>query len=331
MKILLTGATGFVGRNLLLRLLREEKVARVIAAVRNPLKLRGQLKHEGFAEIPAKLDILRAEAPEWEWDSREITHAIHSAGLISAARRDDYFRTNSHGTLRLLERLPPHLPTVILSSQAAAGPTPDGKPARAETDPAAPCTWYGESKWEMETRVLAQFPDRPILFLRPPMVLGPRDTATLPLFRLARSPLRVKPGFAAKAFSWIGVGDLCAAIQQALAGPFPSRAYFVASEGVVSDAQLIEAAGRAIRRRGIILPVPIPLLQGAAAVIGRHPGWSEKIPNLTPDRVRDLLANRWVVDGSAFTRDFSWKPADQLAATLQTTAEWYRAQGLLAF
>jgi len=329
MKILLTGATGFVGRNLLLDLLGDEAVEQVVAAVRNPLKLRRQLKGEGVLEIPEKLRILQAEAPDWEWDELGLTHAIHSAGLISAPDRDTYFRINVTGTLRLLERLPADLPTIILSSQAAVGPTPSGQSERHEADPATPCTWYGESKWEMETRVREQFPNRPILFLRPPMVLGPRDTATLPLFRLARSPLRVKPGIAEKAFSWVGVRDLCSAIRRALLGPFDGQPYFVTSTGVISDRQLIETAGKVLGRRGVILPVPIPLLQTAAAVIGRYPGLAEKIPNLTPDRVRDLLADRWVVDGAAFCRDFKWTPQDDFAETLRLTAEWYQFENLL--
>lgn len=326
MKILLTGATGFVGRNLLLVLLGDESVEQVVALVRNPLKLRGQLKAEGVAEIPAKLTIRQTEAPEWAWPSSELTHAIHSAGLISASDRETYFRINVHGTMRLLEKLPAALPVVVLSSQAAVGPTPLGQLARGEGDPATPCTWYGESKWEMETRVRQQFADRSILFLRPPMVLGPRDSATLPLFRLARSPLRVKPGVAEKSFSWVGVRDLCSAIRRVLPGPFNGQSYFVTSSGVISDRQLIETAGRVLRRRGVILPIPIPVLQTVAAVIGRYPRLAEKIPNLTPDRVRDLLADRWVVDGSAFGRDFNWQPVDELSATLQATAEWYQSE-----
>lgn len=161
------------------------------------------------------------------------------------------------------------------------------------------------------------------------MVLGPRDAATLPLFQLARSPIRIKPGFAKKTFSWIDVDDLCAAIEQVLRSAIRPRTYFVASANEISDIELIQTAGKILDRRGSIIPLPLPLLRVVATVIGRSPYLTKRIPNLTPDRVRDLLADRWVLDATAFQRDFSWQATRDFAETLQTTADWYRRRRLL--
>ena len=61
MRILVTGGTGFIGRTLILRALRDERIGEVIAPVRSEDKLRTQLAREGVRSA-AKLTILEAES-----------------------------------------------------------------------------------------------------------------------------------------------------------------------------------------------------------------------------------------------------------------------------
>ena len=63
MKLLMTGATGFVGRNLLLELLRKQIYETIYLPVRSEAKLKDQLKAEGFDSLPAELYLLPMEAP----------------------------------------------------------------------------------------------------------------------------------------------------------------------------------------------------------------------------------------------------------------------------
>jgi nucleoside-diphosphate-sugar epimerase len=65
-------------------------------------------------------------------------------------------------------------------------------------DADAPITLYGESKLALERAIRANNADLPLTILRPPMVLGARDNATLPLFKMASGFLRVKPGLRKK-------------------------------------------------------------------------------------------------------------------------------------
>ena len=206
---------------------------------------------------------------------------------------------------------------------------PDGKAARSEEDPDAPITWYGESKLAMERAIRDEFPNRPISILRPPMILGPRDTATLPLFRMARAALRIKPGLRAKSYSFIAVEDLVAAIFLALESePFPEPSY-VASAHSMTDWQLIAAAAAACHTKGVTVPVPHLVVRMLSAFVDTIPRLRAKAPSLTRDRAREIWPDRWVVDGSKFARLTGWRASTSLSEALQAAQSYYVREGKL--
>jgi nucleoside-diphosphate-sugar epimerase len=321
MRLFLTGATGFVGLNLLLEALRSGRYAEIVAAVRDPNKLRRQLAAEGIADTPQ----LRIAA----WNDpppADIDHAVHCAGVLFARDRDAYFRVNVDDTLRLLGALPASTRIVALSSQAAAGPTPQGRDMRTASDPDTPITWYGESKLEMEKKLRAARPDA--LILRPPMILGPRDRATLPIFRMAAGPLRIKPGFATKSYSWISVHDLVRGILDSL-GSTAATPLAACAPNPITDYELIETAARVMGRRGKTLALPHFLIRGLCAFVDAIPALRDAMPSLTRDRAREIFADRWVIDGSEFRARFAPGPFATLHDTLAGTAAWYARAGLL--
>ena len=244
MSLLLTGATGFLGRNILLRALSDGR--EVLTAVRNHDKLWQQLRFE--EKDPQQIQLLSALPNRWPTISPR--HAILGGGVLFERNRRDYFSTNVDWTLATLRALPPDCRTVVISSQSAGGPTPDGKAARSEEDPDAPITWYGESKLAMERAISDEFPDRPITILRPPMILGPRDTATLPLFRMARGALRIKPGLRKKSYSFIAVEDLVTAIFLALERTSFPKVSYVASPHTIDRLAIDRSGGSGLSHQG---------------------------------------------------------------------------------
>ena len=107
----------------------------------------------------------------------------------------------------------------------------------------SPGTGNPNSPWSAPS--VDEFPNRPITILRPPMILGPRDRATLPLFRMARGAIRIKPGFRTKSYSFIAVEDLVAAIFLALESEPLAQSCYVASAQSMTDWQLIASAAAA--------------------------------------------------------------------------------------
>ena len=320
--LLVTGATGFVGRNLLIRAARER--APILAPVRNREKLLRCIEEDG---IP-RGSVTPLPAEPAEWDATSPSHAVLGAGVLFARSRAEYFATNVDWTLRVLRALPPECRAVVLSSQSAGGPTPDGCAERSEQDPDSPVTWYGESKLELERVIAREFPGRPITILRPPMILGARDSATLPLFKMARGPVRTKPGLKRKEFSFLAVEDVVAAIYAAFElnerGPF-----YIGSDRPISDFELLSSAARAAGGKGVTLPVPLTVVRLLAAFVDAIPSLREATPSLTRDRAREIWPDRWVVDSSAFRRLSGWRPTLSLDEALLSACRYFQAQGQL--
>lgn len=335
MKLLLTGSTGFVGRNLLLELLKRKTYETIYLPIRNESKFREQLKSEGISEFPRELNILRMEAPFWDFSQiKEIEHVVHSAGVLSGNSLEDYSKTNTEGTLRLMRTLSRPQRMVILSSQAASGPCGDNQVCKTEEDQDSPITWYGASKLEMENQVRKEFSDREYVFLRPPMILGPRDTATLPLFKMAGGFVQVKPGFKTKEYSFVAVNDLVQAILRVLESStdlrnLRQRKFFVASDQTITDTELITTATAVMNRSSRLVKIPQPVIWGLSQVVGNIPALSKAIPNLSKDRAREIWPDKWVVSAKNFEMTFGWEAKISLKTSLKETFDWYKKFGQL--
>ncbi len=327
MKLLLTGSTGFVGRNLLLRLLQESFFSDILLPVRSKEKLLSQLAKEGIEKLPNRVRLCTVKNNIWNLAGSPAPDlVIHCAGLTFSRQRADYFKTHVEGTLQLFEQLPNETRLIVLSSLSAAGPTPPSYAARNYDHVDKPVSWYGESKLAMEQKLYHRYADR-LLIIRPPIILGPRDAATIPLFQMARSPLRIKPGLKPKEYSWIEVGDLCDALLIAATRDWkePSaQPYFIAHSQIITDLELIQTAAEVLQKRGVTLPVPHFLLQSISLVADRIPALQQPFQSLGRDRIKEILPQRWVTDGTRFQHHFGWQAQKTLREALEETARWLK-------
>lgn len=329
MRLLVTGATGFIGRTLVLRALADPAVVEVVAPVRSPDKLRSQLAREGAGGL-SKLTILEAEAPHWDFRRiGSVDRVVHCAGVLFGRTRQEYFRVNVDGTLRLLDSLPGKPAAVVLSSQSAGGPTPAREDAKKLDHPDRPISWYGESKLQMERAVREAGHDR-VRFLRAPMVLGPGDQATLPLFRMVRGKFWTKPGRDLKHFSWISSDDLAGAIDAWFeCGADHLGVAHATSPGTITDADLMLTAGKVSGRQGKLVSIPQILLKPVAFASKFIPAIGKSVPSLTADRAREIWPNRWVIDPEPFHQATGWRGRATLEDTLARTLGWFQRERLV--
>lgn len=325
-RLLITGSTGFVGRNLLLHALHDPTWSEIILPVRSKEKLCEQLRREGIEDLPAHVHLCSVKDERWSLEEAPSANvAIHCAGLTFSRKRAPYFQTNVEGSIALAKALPNECRLVVLSSQSAAGPTPAGTPARRREHAEAPRSWYGESKLVMEKELL-RLKGSQLLILRPPIIIGPRDQAIVPLFQMACSFLRIKPGLRQKEYSWIDVGDLCRALLIVLKSDWshlPQQRYFITSSHSFTDRALIQTAASLFQARGITLPLPHAIIRLISLIADQIPPLRQPLQSLGRDRVKEIIPQRWIIDGSEFEQAFPWKPQIALEDSLRQAAEWY--------
>ncbi|HVM46658.1 MAG TPA: NAD-dependent epimerase/dehydratase family protein [Candidatus Acidoferrum sp.] len=323
MKVLLTGASGFVGSHILesLRarglptavLLRPTSDRRFIQPHLSAVEVR-----TGAVGDPASL--------QQAMDG--ITHVIHCAGATKVCRNAEFYEVNQGGTRNVvaainaqagrIERL------VHISSLAVAGPATRERPAR-EADPTRPISEYGKSKLAAEVEVKNAC-RAPFVILRPAAVYGPRDTDFLHMFRAVRRHILPTPS-GAQALSLAFVRDVAEAVVTCLAHPgVVGKTYFVSAEEIVT-ARLM-AAEIAARMQVWTLPLPLPaavlwpvcLAQDACSRLTRKPS----ILNL--QKYAELRAPGWVCDARLLEQDTGYRCPTTLGQGVAETLAWYQQQ-----
>ena len=182
MKVMVTGATGFVGSHLVEALCEKDVQVNVFT--------RKTSNDKWIADLPPDRYYGDMSDPESLRDALDgVETVFHLAGVTKAFDEKTYIRVNAEGTKHLLDaclsmQSPPKR-IVIVSSLAAAGPSTRDRPKR-ESDPCRPVSPYGRSK-QMAEEVAAYYTDKlSIVIVRPPAVYGPRDGDFLSSFKLIK-------------------------------------------------------------------------------------------------------------------------------------------------
>ncbi|GII04040.1 NAD-dependent epimerase/dehydratase family protein [Planobispora takensis] len=303
-RFLVTGATGFIGINLVRRI--RTGGDRVTALVRpsSPPERRAELERLGVRCVEGDLETGAGLAAAAAGADR----VIHLAGLVKARTAAAYFRVNATGTRRLVSALAarPDPPRLVVCSSLAAAPT-GGRP---------PVSLYGRSKLAAEAAARHGAARLPVVIVRPPVVYGPGDAEFLPsLLPMARRGVMLKGGLGPRRFSLIHVGDLCTALLAAaergrvVGGDDPAAGVYTVSDGVDYSAEdICRALARALGRRPpLIIPVPGPLVFLAAAgseLAGRVRG---TVPVFSRDKARELRCPAWTCTTGRAAADLGFR------------------------
>jgi nucleoside-diphosphate-sugar epimerase len=323
LKVLLTGASGFVGSHVLDNLCSRR--------IRTAVLLRPGSSTRFIEAHMSSIEVCTgsiSDPPSLRRAMTGVTHIIHCAGATKARRNSEFYEINQAGTRNVVEAanaVPGGLQQLLhVSSLAAAGPSSPGKPRR-EDDPPQPVSAYGKSKLAGELEVQNHC-RAPHVILRPPGVYGPRDGEFLRLFRAVQRHLEPRLS-ARQELSLVFVKDLARCIIGCLDHPgVAGKTYFVASPEVVTARRI--AGEIATQMGGWTLPLPLPVaalwpLCLAQEVMTRLTG---KTSMLSLQKFAELRARGWVCDPALFRRDTGCECATTLAAGVAETLAWYRQQ-----
>lgn len=321
--VLVTGGTGFVGSHLVEALLAKGGV-KVRCLMRDVAQPRW-LEPLPIERVAGTLE--DAAALEKAVDGVEIVY--HVAGLTKAFSREAYFAANADGSVRLAEAVLKSNPKLrrflLVSSLAASGPAREGRPVR-EDDPCRPVSGYGESKSAAEERLRALADRLPLTIVRPPIVIGPRDTDFYQLFRAVSRHIRPHLGWQ-KFLSWVYVKDLADGMIAAANTERPSGAtYFLAAPEGVRAEELGAAIARSLGAWSIPLRVPdtvTAVLAWCAQAGGKLLG---KPGIFNPEKAREIAQKSWVCDVARAREELGFVCATPLERTLGETVEWYRKE-----
>lgn len=309
MHILVTGASGFVGKALCRELISRGHAVR--AAVRQPVP-------PGEAPLDAHQILVPDIAAGFDRNALlgGVDTVVHLAAIAHrAAGEAEIRRTNFDATLKLAESAAGSVRRFVFLSSVKVHGEDSGTEAYSEAAPLHPEDAYGRSKLEAERALtdLAARSGMELVLVRPPLVYGPRVKANfLRLLGWIDSGLPLPLASVHNRRSLIYLGNLVDAIALCTEHPSARGAFLVSDEKAVSTPELVARIARALGRPPRLLPFPPALLRLAGAIAG-HTG-----------EVRRLTGNL-LVDPSRARRVLDWRPPYALDQGLVETARWFRS------
>lgn len=332
MKILITGASGFIGSFLVeqgvaagfdvwagmrlsssKRFLPQSGVRYVELDFSSPEKLRGQLA------------LFKQQHGTWDY-------IIHAAGLTKCLDKKDFFRINKEGTECFVDALDElgmqPRKFVYLSSLSVFGPVRESMPYAPITADDVPCpnTAYGKSKYLAEKYIMenAKFP---YIIMRPTGVYGPREKDYFQMAASIKKHVDFAVGYKPQVITFIYVKDLVKAIYMSIESPVENRCYFV-SEPVGYDSR---AFSDLIQKelgikRVLHIKAPVWLLK----VISQCAEWlshvTKKPSTLNSDKFKIMKQRNWLCDTSPIEKELGFVADYPLDRGVRETIEWYKKE-----
>ncbi|HEY6860319.1 MAG TPA: NAD-dependent epimerase/dehydratase family protein [Pseudolabrys sp.] len=296
-RILVTGASGFIGRVVVTELANAGHSVR--AAMRKPADI-----FPRSVEVIAVSDLTRPV--EWRPLLRDVETVVHLAGIAQAGpeiAEQTYDRVNRLATAELASAAKNSgIGHLIFMSSIRAQSGPASNRILCETDVPQPTDAFGRSKLAAEDAVRAA--NVPFTILRPVLIYGPGVKGNFArLMELARKPWPLPFGFCCNRRSLLARRNLIDAIHLALASSAAKReTYVVADPTPLTLSEIVAALREGEGRRPGLLPVPPALIALASRAIGRAEEWQRLGGTLVADPTKIMHAG--------------WRPAPDTRAGL---------------
>lgn len=313
--ILVTGANGFVGRELCARLKAHETLR---IAIRTPIA-DGWI--EQFDAVQAALD----PAQDWRPALRGVETVVHCAARVHVMKDEageplsEFRRINVDGTLRLATQAAEAgvRRFLFISSVKVHGEsTLQGQPFTARQTP-APIDPYGVSKWEaeQELRKLSAEAGMELVIVRPVLVYGPGVKANFfNMMKWLYMGVPLPLGAIHNKRSLAALDNLVDLVVTCVDHPRAANQTFLVSDDEdISTTELLQRMSQALGKRPRLLPVPAWMLETAAKFAGRQ-------------SITQRLCGSLQVDISHTRERLGWKPPVSIDEALRKTAQHFLEQ-----
>lgn len=311
LRILVTGASGFIGSFIVEEALRMNM--EVWAAVRKGSSKRYlQDSRINFVELNFNDEVQMSNAL---CSLPRLNYAVHAAGATKALRCEDFFRTNTQGTINLVKALEKSNPSikrlVFISSLSVMGAVREAEPYTEilDSDIPQPNTAYGKSKLAAEEWLQKEC-KLPFTILRPTGVYGPREKDYMLMVDSIRKGLDTAVGFKRQDITFVYVRDVVQAVFKSMKSDKTiGKAYFLSDGEVYSSRDfsnlIIDEMGK---KHVLRLTFPLWVLKFVCAVSDFWMHITGTLSTLNNDHYNILKQRNWRCDISPAKQDFGFLP-----------------------
>ena len=328
-KILITGASGFIGSFIVEEALR--RGWETWAAVRRSSS-RQFLQDERIHFI--ELNLSNEQQLTEQLRGHEFDYVVHAAGVTKCIDQADFRRINTEGTQHLVRALialaMPLRRFVFVSSLSVFGAIREQQPYEEirETDTPQPNTAYGRSKLEAEQWL--EGVNIPYVILRPTGVYGPRERDYFLMAKSIKQHSDFAVGYKRQDIPFVYVDDVVQAVFLACEKGQTGRKYFLSDGQVYQSTTFSDLIREELGHPWWIrITAPIWVLRVVTFfgdLIGRMTG---KISALNNDKYHILRQRNWRCDIEPARRELGYEPRVQLAEGVRRTIRWYKDNGWL--
>ena len=334
MKILVTGASGFIGSFIV-----EEALSRGMetwAAVRGSSS-REYLRDERINFI--ELNLSSKEQLKEQLRGHTFDYVVHAAGVTKCIDKRDFRRINTEGTKNLVSALMeldmPLQRFVYLSSLSVFGAIREEQPYTEirESDTPQPNTAYGQSKLDAERWLEAnnnhliangQQP-LPYVILRPTGVYGPRERDYFMMAKSIKAHTDFAVGFKQQDITFIYVTDVVQAVFLALEKGVTGRRYFLSDGEVYQSSTFSDLIRKELGNPWWIrITAPLWLLRVITFVGERIARRTGKVTALNDDKYNIMRQRNWRCDIEPARQELGFRPQVQLPEGVRRSIQWYK-------
>ena len=348
MKILITGASGFIGSFIVEEAIRQGfDTWAGVRATSSKKYLQderihfAQLDMRNTKKLCSQLLAYKTEMGGEGWD-----YIVHAAGATKCLHAEDFFRTNTDGTRNFIDALretgmvPRRF--VFLSSLSIFGAIKENPVRRPSaenpwvyepillTDEPQPNTIYGKSKLAAEQFLMEQ-KDFPFTILRPTGVYGPRERDYFLMAQSIKQHIDVAAGLTPQEITFVYVDDVVQAVFKSMVSPdAEGKAYFLSDGEIYNSRSYSDLVQQHLGNPWVLhLKLPLCLLRAVCWLGGKMSRLTGKMTALNDDKYHILSQRNWQCDIAPAIADFGYAPQWTLEKGVEESIRWYKQEGWL--
>ena len=331
MKILVTGASGFIGSFIV-----EEALKRGFetwAAFRKSSS-RAFLQDARIHFI--ELNFASEEQLKEQLRDHQFDYVVHAAGVTKCLHKEDFFRINTEGTKNLVRALMalkmPLRRFVYISSLSIMGAIREEQPYTEirESDEAKPNTAYGLSKLKAEQWLDTVSEKFPYVILRPTGVYGPRERDYFMIAKSIKSHTDFAVGFKQQDITFVYVTDVVQAVFLALEKGQTGRRYFLSDGEVYQSSTFSDLIHRELGKPWWIrITAPLWLLRIITFCGEYIAHLTGKVTALNNDKYNIMRQRNWRCDIEPARKELGYEPQVKLEEGVRRSVQWYKENGWL--